>query len=552
MPGGSFPYVLPPETNIRRFAYVEAGSIALLREPAFAGALIFCLLVRLLFGLKFHLVFHANANFWQMQDVVWLSERPWETIWLMHMQPPLLNALYAAALQLPTQLGPAFLESVFFAASLLIVAMIYVVLRRFAFGGRSAALLAALFGVLPQTLLYENIFGYQHLEGVLILGGALLAARFLARGRASAYAGFAACVAVLTLLRSQYHIGWVVVVLTAVALLAHRRYGWNRRAVAAGLAAVALVGGLHLKNALLFGGFSASSWLGMTAAQMATPFMAGDAQDWPGIVRDLEDRAAHGELSPALARTVAVHSVWYGWRDAAQSCAKAADKRAPLCAIKRSTGMENFNHAQILRDSPALGRDTPGLMLRYPGLYLYHLATSLITTFGTPSWDYRDLPRLLPEYSDLWNRLVGFRAGQSLDDIGGTGNWAATLIRLLAAASWPTAAFVILGACVAFARALRETRDYWRGTGTTSFWLFPALALLLFFAVPNLINGTETQRMRYTVEPLLYLAALDGARLALRASWARLQGLGWIASPSAQDVTADLQPQPMRIRSDKD
>jgi hypothetical protein len=509
------------------------------------------LVVRLLLRLQFHVVFDANANFWQMQDIVWLADAPWQALWLMHMQPPMLNALYAVALHLPAQLGPVFLESVFLAASMLMMAMLYVVLRRLAFGSLSAALLAALFGVMPQTLLYESVFGYQHLEAVLILGGALLAARFLAQGSSPAYAGFAVCVAALALLRSQYHLGWVILVLAAVALLARRRFGSNRRVLAAGLIAVALVGGLYFKNALLFGGFSASSWFGMTAAQMATPFMSGDREDFPAIVRDLEARAAHGELSPALTRAVAEHSVWYGWRDAAQGCAQAADKRLPLCALKRSTGMENFNHAQILKDSPALGHDTPGLMLRYPGLYLDHLAASLITTFGTPSWDYRDLPKLLPAYADLWNRLVGFTAGRSLDDIGGTGSWKTTLLRLIAAASWPNAAFVALGAWVVFARALREVCDYWRGTGHDAFWLFPALALLLFFTVPNLINGIETQRMRYTIEPLLYLAAVDAVRLVLRAGWARLQGLGGMAWPPARGVTAELQPQRLRVTNDR-
>ena len=92
---------------------------SILAEPALALTFVFCALVRLAIHVACGLAFDANANMWQMQDVVWLRDSPVEAIWRMHMQPPLLNALYAVSLQLPTGTGPIFLQSLFVIASAL-------------------------------------------------------------------------------------------------------------------------------------------------------------------------------------------------------------------------------------------------------------------------------------------------------------------------------------------------------------------------------------------------------------------------------------------------
>lgn len=439
---------------------IAPSGFSALAEPGLFVAIGLCIGVRVAFFLVYHLSFDANANMWQMQDVAWLRDRPVEAIYLMHMQPPLLNALYAVALQLPGKLGSIFLNALFLAAS---GAMIFLIYRHLRWSGLSPSLaagLAGLFGVLPQTLLYENVFGYQHFEALLLLAAALLAGSYLDRGRLSAYAGFAGCVAALALLRSQYHVGWVLLVLLSIGALAARRFGWRWRHAATALAAVALVGGVYLKNYALFGTFSVSSWMGMTTAQMLTPFMAGDTADFPDLQRDIAARVQHGEFSPQMATAVARRNVWYGWLDSARDCETGPRPQPELCQLHRPSGMENFNHDEVLTYSPALGRDAFHLLRLYPVLYIDHLSASIITTLGTPSWDYRDLARRLGSYVDVWNALIGYTPGRALDQTGGTGNWVRSLGQLLTAGSVPLMIALVLVTGMVFTRAVREARFY--------------------------------------------------------------------------------------------
>jgi hypothetical protein len=51
----------------------------------------------------------------------------------------------------------------------------------------------------------------------------------------------------------------------------------------------------------------------------------------------------------------------------------------------------------------------------------------------------------------------------------------------------------------------RDAVGYWRRTRPTADWVVPMLVILLFVSVPNLVNGVEAQRIRYSVEPLIYL-----------------------------------------------
>ncbi len=494
----------------------SSSFVSTIREPALIVVLVFCALLRIAFYFCFDLTFDANANMWQMQDVAWLRDAPLEAIYLMHMQPPLLNALYAVALHLPAGMGPVFLQVFFLVASVLMVAMLYGQLRRFGSSQSVAGTLAGLFGVLPQTLLYENIFGYQHFEAALILAASLLASVYLARGLFAAFAGFAACIVALSLLRSQYHIGWVFIVLLALMIVASRRFSWRWSHAAAALVAVAIASSVYVKNYAVFGMFGVSSWFGMTTAQMVTPFMPGDKEDFADLQHDVEERTRRGEFSPAMAGVIARRSVWDGWTLAAHDCSANPREKPELCALRRSSGMENFNHKEILKYSPELGNDAFHLLRTYPTLYVDHLLASVLTTLGTPSWDYRDLAKRLDEYTGLWNRVIGYTPGWALEQTGVAGRWWRSLAGLLAAASLVLMIALVSAVGFIFIEAVREVCRYWRGCDNTPIWMFPALTLLLVLSVPHLINGVETQRIRYTVEPVLYLGLIECVTRVLR------------------------------------
>ncbi|WP_296383346.1 hypothetical protein [Reyranella sp.] len=467
--------------------------------------------MRLAFHHLYDLSYDLDAGWWQMLDPELIRTAPLQSIYLMHMQPPLLNMLYAAAVALPGTLGFTLLHLLFAGASLAVVAMLYAFIRRFGASPWTAGAGAALFGVLPQVVLYENLFFYAQLEAVLVLAAAAFAASYFERRRLAPFVGFAACLVVLGMLRSLFHLGWVVTVLIGACVLASRHRDWDRRAIAVAAASIFVVASVYVKNLKEFGIFSASSWDGISLMSMAMPMRGGDEVKFAPALDDIRGRAERGELSPATAEALEHGDVWWGWLGSAKDCNAGRERREVLCAIVDSHGEPNFNHIAIVGYSRDLARDAWRVLRLHPRVYLDHAGSSLLTFLGTPSWDYRHIPFKLAAYTSAWNRLLLYESVHTFRGTGrvATGWWESTMNRL-AASSLPLLFLIVAGSAFIVLAGIGDAIGYWRGTRPTADWAFPMLVLALFVSVPNLINGVETQRIRYSIEPLIYLAIFAG------------------------------------------
>jgi hypothetical protein len=493
------------------------------REVPLGLAIAFCLAIRAIFYSLYGLSFDPDVIWWQMLDTELLTAAPFQSIYLMHMQPPLLNLLYAAALALPGGTGFSLLHVLFVGSSLMIVALLYAFLRRFGARPYASALAAALFGVLPQTLLYENIYFYSHLEAVLVLGAAAFACAYFEQRRLVAFVGFAISLVVLALLRSLFHLAWVAVVLIGACILASRQRGWDRGALLVAIAAICAIATVYLKNLNQFGSFSVSSWDGISLMSMVLPTRAGDQAKFAQVVDDIKRRADGGELSPATVAALQTSDIWSGWVGFAKGC-NSSEQRRVLCSVERSNGELNFNHTAVIDYSRSLAHDAWHLLRRYPRVYLDHLGSSLFTFLGTPSWDYRRLPLRLDVYINAWNKLMLYKSTLAFQGTGkAPAAWWESAMNRLASSSLPLVFLVIIGSIFIMVEGIVETIGYWRGSRATADWVFPMLVLALFASIPNLINGVEAQRIRYSVEPLIYLAVLTfGLRLMRRQRRTRL------------------------------
>lgn len=471
-------------------------------------ALSFCILVRIVLEVRYGLGFDVDVRLWQLVDVELLRDDPLRSLYLMHAQPPLFNALYALSLRLPEGLGMPFLHLVFQATSIVSVALIYLLLRRARVGAAGAAIGAGLFGVLPQALIYESVFNYAPFEVMFLLGGMLLAARYLEEGGVARFVGLCACLVILALMRSLFHVGWVAVVLLAVWGLRSWRHGRDGRALAVLVAALALASSIYAKNLKLYGTFAASTWGGIALTQMAAPILPGDPVKFPQVLPDIRARIDRGEFSPALRG--ALSDLWYGWAEVAKDCPEMDEKRAVLCARLRASGEPNMNHLAVIDYSHQIGRDARRLLQLYPQVYLNHVAASVMTFLGTPSWHYRGFDGLLPRYCDFWNDLLLYRPNRGLQGVQAPGQLWGPIVNRLAGSSVPLIAMVVAGIVLVLARGTRDVLDYGRGRTTTADWVFPAFVVLLYATIPNLTNGVETQRIRYSIEPILYIALIAG------------------------------------------
>jgi hypothetical protein len=476
------------------------------RERPLGLTIVFCAGIRVIFYYLYGLTYDPSIPWWQMLDIEVLRAAPLQSIYLMHMQPPLLNLLYAAALALPGTSGFFVLHVLFLGSSLIIVALLYAFLRRMGFRPYSAALASSLFGVLPQVLLYENIYFYSHLEAVLVLTAAILAATYFEHRRIALFVGFAACLVALALLRSLFHLAWIAFVLFSACVLDRRHPRRDYRTLVVSLVAVLLVGMVYLKNLKEFGIFSASSWDGMSLMHMALP---GDASKFSQAIQDIRQRVTHGELSQSTQIALDVPDLWFGWLRTAKPCDTGGEQPRALCSIHRSNGKLNFNHIAIVDYSRDLRHDAFQLIRLYPGIYAEHVASSFLTFLGTPSWEYQGLPLRLRTYTYAWDKGLLYDSSRTRRAADGPSRtWWDSLLNRFAMSSMPLVLIVSIGVIFVVVTGIRDGIGYWRGSRSTADWVFPMLVVGLFCVVPNMVNGVEAHRMRYSVEPLIYLGFL--------------------------------------------
>ena len=171
-----------------------------------------------------------------------------------------------------------------------------------------------------------------------------------------------------------------------------------------------------------------------------------------------------------------------------------------------------------------MGSDAIHGLRLYPAFYARRVASSFMTFFGTPSWSYAKPGPALRAYGAAWDRLLMFEPDRAFSpDRSHDAGWTLLASRFLSA-SLPLCALVLVGTIFIVVRGIVEGVDYLRGRRGTADWVFPVLVVALFLVLPNFINGTETDRIRYSIEPLLLLALANGAILVRRRSSQRRNG----------------------------
>ncbi|MET0340477.1 MAG: hypothetical protein ABW252_05715 [Polyangiales bacterium] len=214
----------------------------------------------------------------QLIPLALLRDDPLRSVWNFHSQPPLFNLFVAAILHAAPAhealaLRLAMVGLGLLAFSLLALALLAVTRRPWV-----AIVGAAAVAVLPSALAYESWLFYAQLELACTAAIAFVIARIDGPDDTRAFAALGVAGLLLTLVRSAYHPVWLLALLLGWAgtraLCARRDPGAARTAasrrqlmLAALFAACALA--WPAKNAVQFGFFGNSSWLGMSLAKIA-------------------------------------------------------------------------------------------------------------------------------------------------------------------------------------------------------------------------------------------------------------------------------------------
>ncbi|MDP6460765.1 MAG: hypothetical protein QGH59_03225, partial [Gemmatimonadota bacterium] len=309
------------------------------------------------------------GTFHQYLDPALLRDRPLESLWHLHAQPPLMNAFLAGVMQFEESLRAPIFHAAYLACGLLLCLSVFRLSIRLGAGRWISPLAALLFSLGPAALLRENHLFYAYPVATLLVLAALALFRFLESDRNRDGVLFFAILAAIALMRSLFHPGWMVAVILVLAR--HPRVGFGR-ALRLSLIPLLLVGGWYAKTAAMTGQFAGSTWMGMSLAKITV--MQGEPEARKNMVRK-------GELSgfalvPPFRPLPAVRKL----------LTPLPPTGVPVLDEEfKSTGKANFHHAAYPGVSRAYLADALTVIRRHPLWYARGLRTAWRNSFRA-SW----------------------------------------------------------------------------------------------------------------------------------------------------------------------
>ncbi|HXV36025.1 MAG TPA: hypothetical protein VEC18_02685 [Myxococcota bacterium] len=446
----------------------------------------------------------------QLLDRSWLLDHPFECLLYLHSQTPLLNtlAMFIAHASALTGLAEAAIASALFGLLAFGCFALLLEVAQLATGSRlasaicGAALLAnPAFAFYRHRLLYE----IPAMLAVLLVTWGFLC--FVREGRGRDWIGLIVALALLCVTKSLFH----PLLALAIALLALAARHFSARTPLRDLArrcapgfalGIALVVLWPAKNALVFGQFVSSSWLGFNLI-VRTP-----VEPYEPFVDFIERAQIHASLEPQIARFEPLF---------------AGDDLEVVLALKKPSHpkIPNWNHLAVLYTSGELVRR--GLAWRFAnfgewmrmtaGRYFMTMRASFVfpysakrlfrasKRFNAYAKRYRDFihPDLRPWLERAFPNWFVHRYAVIIDAPIPYTPWAFAYPPLLLA-------FALV--------ALRRRREPLGG-----FLALCALASAWTILVPALTDGAEGNRMRLATAPLVSVGAYALAQLATR--WLR-------------------------------
>ncbi len=432
-------------------------------------------LVVLLLGVRFDVSWEGLSI--QNVDQRILRAHLLQSLWYLHGQPPLWNALVGISLMAGTAIWPRFWHVAFLGLGLVELLSLYALLVTLRIPRWPAAALAALFLVSPAVLVYENDFFYDYPTLVLLTVAALAAARFVAKPTFWRGFWFFAATASLVLLRTLFEWPWVllVVMLALVVCRGHRRTVLWSCALP-----VALVAAVVAKNWIMYGVPSTTTWSGIMLARSAVTALPLSER------RQLvaEGKLHRVSLVTPLSSLSAYEAV--GIRPAPPTGIALLDERGDEFFPR------NLENRTFVRISSLYLQDDLWIIENRPGAYLDAVGHG-IGDFFEPATTSAGLLNTskFGGYIAWFDRIVYGRVGPGRDGV--------FLIALYA--------FALASGMAIVARRLRPGAD-----PATMVVAFSLLAIIYVGIVGNLAEVGENYRFRLAIDPLALALAAAGVR----------------------------------------
>jgi len=242
-------------------------------------------------------LFRMNFGFHQYMDPELLKSHLWQTIFYLHAQPPLMNLILGLGLKLFPQSYPAAFRVFFMAIGLVLAITFFLLMIELHIPPWLSLTITLLFELNPGTVMFENWFYDTYPATALLCLAAYFLVRFIRTHRRAWGAAFLVALASLVFLNATFQIVWFVGMGAILLLLT---YDKMRPILPIGVIMLALILMLYLKNLILFGVFSTSSWVGEHLKQLTTLQLQPDERNELVAAHKLSELALSGPY-PAVA-----------------------------------------------------------------------------------------------------------------------------------------------------------------------------------------------------------------------------------------------------------
>jgi hypothetical protein len=460
-----------------------------------------------------------------------LEEHLIQSLWYQHTQPPLFNLLVGLVLKLSPLSPEVTFHLLWLGLGMVLVGVTYRLLVELRIPRVLALIATIVITCSPTVILYENWLAYEYPLTVALTAIALTSVKWVRTGRLPWLAATSLLAAGCVLTRALLNPVWFVAVL-AILLIARRPVRrWRPALLAVGLPAL-VIAALMVKNQVLFGSPSFSSWLGWNLQRVTIDELPVETR------QRLVDQ---GVLTPLATYPVFLPTETYA--EVVAPCVRQHPDVPALAEPRKQTGRENFNdecylpiYRESLDNAIAAARAEPGATARavlgsmqiwsesssqYAFVYDNRLKIDGADTV------YRQLVLLDVPYDPPVKTNAGWWI--PIGTPGGRWRFSLTVIAATAIAALAGARGVV--------RVLRR-----RATGTDAALAVIGVTVVAVTVVGNLFEIGENNRFRFMVEPITFVAfTWFVARLWVRARrwWTSRDG-GRSAGPTELDATTDV------------
>jgi 4-amino-4-deoxy-L-arabinose transferase-like glycosyltransferase len=339
------------------------------RRLYFAISGIYAITRVLLYGLG--LRYHVDYAWQHFHDVDLLRDRLWESLLYTHAFTPFINLLAGVVIKISEPHAAAIYHAIFLALGCTFVNSLGHVLVGLGAGRRAVLGVVTFFSLTPAFLFFENLLHYEFITAALLALSAALFLETLRRPSFWRWFGFFLVCAVITLVRTSFHLVWLCAMLGLA--LAFQRERW-RAILLAVLVPFALASSLYIKNQVLFGFFGTSSNFGTNMAYTTTRQLKKN---------ELEKWIAQGKL-----HGVSGVNAYAGPEEYAPWIAVDEKRGIPvLDRMQKANGQPNYNHWSYAEVSKLRLQDARYYLRHRFGKYLRTVAKNYVT-YMRPTSDW--------------------------------------------------------------------------------------------------------------------------------------------------------------------